>query len=422
MEKRNEDSKGEKDYYLIKVNREKSKQHCKEFYKNNKEYFQKYFKEYNIKNKEQISEYNKKYYEANKEKKSAYAKKYNAKKKEEEIQKILEEEELPNIQDVEKLLKNEPIIQVEKINNQEKEEDIEEIYEAENFILAENYKTDLQTVNQEKEEIFKKYNSVLKDKNILANNNKILIDTVSKLRKEKAFSDKLIDTKQQIIENLQKRIEELSNREEKNIIKPIKTFYKGIEFRSRLEARWARFFDACGVRWDYEQEGYELGDGRRYLPDFLVHNVGIYGSEKKGIYFDIYFEVKGAMNQKDSEKIIAFSTRKLSENVIDTGLESVRLYEKPLILVGNIPQSITDMLTDNDNSVYKPAFYDFGCILPACGGETAYLGYKGGNLVIAPIGYGWDEYWEEGKISAIQRTEEMFAIARNEKFENRKTA
>ena len=351
-----------------------------------------YMKEYNKTHKDKSKEYYKNYYINYREKCREYNKKWRERKKQEKLLQQQQEEELPNIQDIEELLKNEPIIQVE------------------------------QTVNQEKEEIFKKYNSVLKDKNILANNNKILIDTVSKLRKEKAFSDKLIDAKQQIIENLQKRIEELSNREEGNIIKPIKTFYKGIEFRSRLEARWARFFDACGVRWDYEQEGYELGYGRRYLPDFLVHNVGIYGSEKKGIYFDIYFEVKGLMNQKDSEKIIAFSTRELSENVIDTGLESVRLYKKPLILVGNIPQSITDMLTDNDNSIYKPAFYDFGCILPACIGEAACLGYKNGDLVIAPIGYGWDEYWEEGKTSVIQKTEEMFAIARNEKFENRKTA
>ena len=396
MEKRNEDSK-----------EEKKKAYYKAYYQTHKDKLKEFYKKYYITRREKCREYNKKWRE---------------KTKQEKLLQQQQEEELPNIQDVEELLKNEPIIQVEQIANQEKEEDIEEIYESENFILAENYKTDLQIANQEKQELLKKYNSVLKDKDILANNNKILIDTVSKLRKEKAFSDKLVEKKQQIIENQQKKIEELSNREKENIIKPIKTFYKGIEFRSRLEARWARFFDACGVRWDYEQEGYELGNGRRYLPDFLIHNVGIYGSEEKGIYFDIYIEVKGIMTKEDSEKIINFSTRKFSENFIETGLDISRLYEKPLILVGNIPQKMTDMLTDNDNSVYKPAFYDFGCILPDCRGNTACLGYKNGVLVIAPMGYGWDEYWEEGKTSAIQRTEEMFAIARNEKFENRKIA
>jgi len=32
----------------------------------------------------------------------------------------------------------------------------------------------------------------------------------------------------------------------------IPTQYRGINFRSRLEATWARFFDLCGWEWDYE--------------------------------------------------------------------------------------------------------------------------------------------------------------------------
>lgn len=50
----------------------------------------------------------------------------------------------------------------------------------------------------------------------------------------------------------------------------IETVYKGYRFRSRLEARWAVFFDALGVRWEYEKEGYELGAAGRYLPDFWL--------------------------------------------------------------------------------------------------------------------------------------------------------
>lgn len=50
-------------------------------------------------------------------------------------------------------------------------------------------------------------------------------------------------------------------------IKAIETTYKGCRFRSRLEARWAVFFDTLGVRWEYEPEGFELPSGR-YLPDF----------------------------------------------------------------------------------------------------------------------------------------------------------
>ena len=40
-------------------------------------------------------------------------------------------------------------------------------------------------------------------------------------------------------------------------IKAIETMYKGYHFRSRLEARWAVFFDTLGIPWKYENEGYE---------------------------------------------------------------------------------------------------------------------------------------------------------------------
>jgi len=52
-------------------------------------------------------------------------------------------------------------------------------------------------------------------------------------------------------------------------LKAIETHYKGYRFRSRLEARWAVFFDALNVVWEYEREGFELESGR-YLPDFWL--------------------------------------------------------------------------------------------------------------------------------------------------------
>lgn len=51
-------------------------------------------------------------------------------------------------------------------------------------------------------------------------------------------------------------------------IKPIATQYKGYRFRSRLEARWAVFFDALGIEWQYEAEFYDLGAAGGYIPDF----------------------------------------------------------------------------------------------------------------------------------------------------------
>ena len=66
-------------------------------------------------------------------------------------------------------------------------------------------------------------------------------------------------------------------------IKAIETQYKGYRFRSRLEARWAVFFDTLGVKWQYEVEGYEKSGWYmrgevektvRYLPDFYLPGTG----------------------------------------------------------------------------------------------------------------------------------------------------
>lgn len=53
-------------------------------------------------------------------------------------------------------------------------------------------------------------------------------------------------------------------------VRAITTRYSGHAFRSRLEARYAVYFDHLGIRWDYEPEGFELGNGLRYLPDFWL--------------------------------------------------------------------------------------------------------------------------------------------------------
>lgn len=53
-------------------------------------------------------------------------------------------------------------------------------------------------------------------------------------------------------------------------VQAIETFYKGYRFRSRLEARWAVFFDTLGVAYEYEPEGFDLGQYGRYLPDFWL--------------------------------------------------------------------------------------------------------------------------------------------------------
>jgi hypothetical protein len=74
-------------------------------------------------------------------------------------------------------------------------------------------------------------------------------------------------------------------------IKSIQTRYAGCHFRSRLEARWAVFFDHAGISWEYEPQGYVIEPYAShntdaganisgpygptpYLPDFLLPDCG----------------------------------------------------------------------------------------------------------------------------------------------------
>lgn len=83
-------------------------------------------------------------------------------------------------------------------------------------------------------------------------------------------------------------------------IKAIETHYKGYRFRSRLEARWAVFFDALGIQWEYEPEGFELPDGTRYLPDFWLPRL------------QTYIEIKGQTPSGDEYKKAQFLSEKAS--------------------------------------------------------------------------------------------------------------
>jgi len=67
---------------------------------------------------------------------------------------------------------------------------------------------------------------------------------------------------------------------ETNTIKAIETVYNGYRFRSRLEARWAVFFDTLGIKYDYELEGFDLGDAGWYLPDFWLPQVKMWAEVK----------------------------------------------------------------------------------------------------------------------------------------------
>jgi len=91
-------------------------------------------------------------------------------------------------------------------------------------------------------------------------------------------------------------------------INPIPTKYNGILFRSRLEARWAVFFDYMNLKYFYEYEGFQLPRPMckdydsidkidrwetliNYVPDFYIPKM-VGGS-------DYWFEVKPIRSWND---------------------------------------------------------------------------------------------------------------------------
>jgi hypothetical protein len=91
-------------------------------------------------------------------------------------------------------------------------------------------------------------------------------------------------------------------------LKAIETVYQGYRFRSRLEARWAVFFDAFHAPWEYEKEGFDI-NGVWYLPDFWLPTLGVYA------------EVKPDMLDQH-----AYALAEACECLVLDGVPAIRLY------------------------------------------------------------------------------------------------
>ena len=110
-------------------------------------------------------------------------------------------------------------------------------------------------------------------------------------------------------------------------IKAIETKYNGYRFRSRLEARWAVFFDAMGIKYEYEPEGFELGNGCRYLPDFYFPDN------------DVWVEIKGKqLSENERRKIELFCQAKCNLPVNGTRFRLLEgeVPKKPVV-IGDVP-------------------------------------------------------------------------------------
>ena len=63
-------------------------------------------------------------------------------------------------------------------------------------------------------------------------------------------------------------------------MKAINTRHNGNYYRSRLEARWAVYFETLKIKFDYEFEGFTTSN-HNYLPDFYFPKFGFYGEVKR---------------------------------------------------------------------------------------------------------------------------------------------
>lgn len=108
------------------------------------------------------------------------------------------------------------------------------------------------------------------------------------------------------------------------MIAPKPTTYRDTHFRSRLEARWAAFFDLAGWRWDYEP--FDL-DG--WVPDFRL----------KGSNNNLLVEVKPiewghdpalVLQANDVTKILAHRKERFVPDA----------WRDELLVLGNGPQRI----------------------------------------------------------------------------------
>ncbi len=139
----------------------------------------------------------------------------------------------------------------------------------------------------------------------------------------------------------------------------IETEYDGHLFRSVLEARWAVFFKAAGIEYEYENYGYE-GHNGKYCPDFYLPQ------------FDIFAEVKGCDEwlKQDWDKIIG---------CIDWEATPV---SKGLLILGQIPFKDEHHLPFFNFIRYTHEGWGSGFGLFVLG-ETVF--YKEGQPIFAPM-------------------------------------
>lgn len=121
-------------------------------------------------------------------------------------------------------------------------------------------------------------------------------------------------------------------------MKAITTIYDGYKFRSRLEARWAVFFKFIHLNYEYEKEGFDLGNGLFYLPDFYIPSM------------DLYVEIKSSFEEismNDALKMESFGENKRLLLIVGHPTKQVMYYLSKNVYDGQIHEYLSDEPNDN---------------------------------------------------------------------------
>lgn len=123
------------------------------------------------------------------------------------------------------------------------------------------------------------------------------------------------------------------------MIKPIATHYDDCQFRSRLEARWAVFFNHMGIKYEYEREGFDFGDSVYYLPDFYFPKIDVWGEVKpENIDKKEHYKIEHILN-----RFVVELTSKNDYSINDqlpqllTDATTNRTFQEGIILLDGLP-------------------------------------------------------------------------------------
>jgi len=199
-------------------------------------------------------------------------------------------------------------------------------------------------------------------------------------------------------------------------IKPIETEYNGYRFRSRLEARWAVFFDAAGIEYQYEPEGFDLGGGYYYLPDFFLPQI-----ELRDNRIGLYIEVKGVLSEDDKQKIRLFSGEEVYKDGKIQSADDYWYYKceapdesYPIMCVGQIPQGFDGGWTWHEANEDEYYYWTFAHI----DGDEYWCDFykkKNGNVCVCGPD---NDYMMDNGLEGFYAFNDAFRIARQARFEH----